>query len=131
MFTKIDMTSDTPIYQQLMENIIRGIAKQELISGTKLPSVRTLADELEVNMHTVAKAYTLLKDKGFLSVHRNKGAVVNPQSKFAADSIYFADLRNRLITYSTEAACRGVKAGEWISVCNDAYEELSRSNDFM
>ena len=66
MFTKIDMTSDTPIYQQLMENIIRGIAKQELTPGTQLPSVRTLADELEVNMHTVAKAYTLLKDKGLV-----------------------------------------------------------------
>ena len=131
MFTKIDMTSDLPIYQQLMQNIIRGIAKQELPPGTQLPSVRTLADELNVNMHTVAKAYTLLKDKGFLSVHRNKGAVVNPQSKFAADSVYLTDLKDQLIAYSTEAACRGVKAGEWISVCNAAYEELFRTSSFM
>lgn len=131
MFTEIDMTSKIPIYQQLMHSIIRSIAKQELIPGAQLPSVRTLADELGVNMHTVAKAYSLLKDKGFLSVHRNKGAVVNAQSKFAADAVYLADLKSQLISYSTEAACRGVKAGEWISVCNEVYEELFKSIDFM
>ena len=130
MFTEIDMTSELPIYQQLMQNIIRGIAKQELPSGTQLPSVRTLAEQLSVNMHTVAKAYSLLKDKGFLSVHRNKGAVVNAQSNFAADDIYLSDLKNQLISYSTEAACRGVKAGEWISVCNEAYEELFRTGTY-
>ncbi len=131
MFNKIDMTSEIPIYQQLMQSIIRGIAKQELHPGAQLPSVRVLADELGVNMHTVAKAYAQLKDKGFLSVHRNKGAVVNSQSSFAADTMYYSELKDQLMSYATEAACRGVKAGEWISVCNDAYEELTKSAGYI
>lgn len=120
------MTSETPIYEQLKQRIIEGIAKGELIPGEQLPSVRQLAGDLSVNMHTVAKAYTQLKEKGFLSVHRNRGAVINGQTQYTADKSYLASLANQLSNYAAEAICRGIKAGEWLSVCNDAYEDLNK-----
>jgi len=126
LFIEIDMKSDVPIYEQLKQSVILGIAQKQLAPGEELPSVRQLAADLSVNMHTVAKAYTHLKDKGFLSIHRNRGAVVNDYRDFAADKEYLAALTHALRAFAAEALCRGVKAGEWLGVCNDAYEELSK-----
>ena len=84
MFLEIEMTSEVPIYEQLKLRIIEGIAQGTLVPGEELPSVRQLAADLSVNMHTVAKAYGQLKDKGFLSVHRTRGAVVNQPSQYVS-----------------------------------------------
>lgn len=124
------MTSELPIYEQLKQRIIEGMAKGVLTEGEELPSVRSLAADLGVNMHTVAKAYGQLKDMGFLSVHRSRGVVVNPQSAYAADEEYLRALADQLRSYAVEAMCRGVKAGEWLSVCNDAYEGLHKKRSY-
>lgn len=125
MFIKIDMTCDTPIYEQLKQSIIRGIATKALIPGEELPSVRQLAADLSVNMHTVAKAYTALKEDGFISVHRKKGAVINTPKMHTADPEYLSKLKELLEEHAAHAICRGVSAGEWLNVCNDAYEALN------
>jgi len=130
IFIKIDMTSEVPIYEQIKQRIIEGIARRELEAGESLPSVRALAADLSVNMHTISKAYGQLKEKGFLSVHRNLGAVVNPPSEYAADRDYLDTLALALRPYATEALCKGIKAGEWLSVCNEAYEELLKKRGF-
>jgi GntR family transcriptional regulator len=124
------MTSDLPLYEQLKQRVIEGIAKGDLSAGEVLPSVRALAADLGVNMHTVAKAYAQLKDMGFVSVHRSRGAVVNPLSVFAANPEYLDALTDQLRSYAIEAMCRGVKAGEWLGVCNDAYEGLHKKRSF-
>ncbi len=62
MFLAIDFQSDTPIYMQLKHQIIAGIARGELKEGENLPSVRQLAQDIGINLHTVNKAYSLLKD---------------------------------------------------------------------
>lgn len=66
MFIEILPNSDTPIYTQLMYQIKIGILKREWSFGDGLPSVRSLASELGINMHTVNKAYNLLADEGVL-----------------------------------------------------------------
>jgi GntR family transcriptional regulator len=76
MLLTIDMESETPIYQQISEQLIVGIAKQEMCSGELLPSVRQLADEIGVNMMTVSKAYTLLKSAGYIVTDRRNGTKV-------------------------------------------------------
>ena len=59
-----------------MNQIILGIATSRLQEGDTLPSVRQMADTIGINMHTVNKAYTLLKQEGFVSIDRRRGAVV-------------------------------------------------------
>ena len=66
MVIEIDFNSDEAIYVQLMNQIIMGIATSRLQEGDPLPSVRQLADTIGINMHTVNKAYSLLRQEGFV-----------------------------------------------------------------
>lgn len=76
MFKEIDFNSNEAIYIQLRNQIIVSIATERLREGDSLPSVRQLADYIGINMHTVNKAYTVLKQEGFVKLDRRKGAVV-------------------------------------------------------
>lgn len=76
MLIEIDFNSEEAIYVQLRNQIIVAIATSQLKNGESLPSVRTMADDIGVNMHTVNKAYSSLRQDGFLKVDRRRGAVV-------------------------------------------------------
>ena len=76
MIIKIDMAGTTPIYEQLRNEIVKGIGRGELSDGESLPTVRQLAADLGVNNMTVSKAYQLLKAEGFIETDRRRGAVV-------------------------------------------------------
>ena len=77
MYLEIDFNSDEAFYVQLCNQIIIGIATSKLQEGDALPSVRQLADEIGINMHTVNKAYSLLRQEGFVKLDRRKGAVIS------------------------------------------------------
>ena len=76
MVLKIDFDSEEALYTQLCNQIICGIAMDMLHDGDSLPSVRQLADEIGINMHTVNKAYAVLRQEGFLRLDRRRGAVI-------------------------------------------------------
>ena len=76
MVIEIDFNSDEAIYVQLMNQIIMGIATSRLQEGDTLPSVRQLADTIGINMHTVNKAYSLLRQEGFVTIDRRRGAII-------------------------------------------------------
>ena len=76
MIIEIDFNSDEALYLQLRNQIIMGIATAQFREGDSLPSVRQLADTIGINMHTVNKAYTVLKQEGYVKVDRRKGAVI-------------------------------------------------------
>ena len=77
MILNLDFNSDVPIYAQIKEQIIKSIATGDLKLNESLPSVRNMAEEIGVNLHTVNKAYNLLKDEGYINIDRRKGAIVN------------------------------------------------------
>ena len=77
MYITIDFNSDEAIYVQLCNQIIMQIATNEIKEGDNLPSVRELADTIGINMHTVNKAYSILRQEGYLTLDRRKGAVIN------------------------------------------------------
>ena len=83
MLIEIDFSSDEAIYQQLCNQIIMGIATLQYTDGQVLPSVRQLADEIGINMHTVNKAYALLRDEGYVVMKGRKGAFI---ADFAASA---------------------------------------------
>lgn len=76
MLVRIDFNSDEAFYIQLRNQIIMGIAMSEIRDGDSLPSVRELADNIGINMHTVNKAYSILKQEGYVKLDRRRGAVV-------------------------------------------------------
>lgn len=80
MIITVDFNSEEAIYIQLRNQIVMGIATAKLQEGQSLPSVRQLADEIGINMHTVNKAYALLRQEGFLTMDRRNGAVITVDS---------------------------------------------------
>ena len=76
MLIEIDFNSDEAIYIQLRNQIIMGIATERIHVGDTLPSVRQMADIIGINMHTVNKAYSVLREEGLLTLDRRKGAIV-------------------------------------------------------
>ena len=80
MFLTLEMDSEIPIYTQLANGLIEGIANGSLQPGDSLPSVRSLAADLGINMHTVNKAYHELDKKGIVRIIPKSGAIVNVPS---------------------------------------------------
>ena len=85
MLLRIDFESETPIYEQLRRQIIIGLASGELKKGEKLPSVRQLAGDIGINLHTVNKTYNILKNEGYLTIDRRKGAMIKDDLLEAKD----------------------------------------------
>lgn len=121
MIITLDLQSEDPIYVQLKNKIIEGIAANQLMPGEDLPSVRAMAADLGVNMHTVNKAYQLLKQDGFILIHRQKGVVINPEGMPVADDEYVGRLTHDLRPLISESVCRGMEQEEFLSLCQKIY----------
>mgnify|MGYP000879902501 FL=1 len=122
MLIKIDFESDTPLYIQLKRQLIQGIARGQLKQGESLPSVRQLAEDIGINMHTVNKAYNLLKQDGYVSIDRRKGAIVN-RSIGEPGEDYMSELKEELSAIIAEAYTKGVKREEFKKICHDIFIE--------
>ena len=122
MVIKIDFNSDEAIYMQLRNQIVIGIARDQIKAGESLPSVRQLADELGVNMHTVNKAYSILKSDGYLTLDRRKGAVVCVSVETKQAHIKTMDPGMRMIV--AEAICKDISLAEMHQIISDMYKEF-------
>ncbi len=106
---KIDFESEEAIYIQLRNQIIMGIATDAIREGESLPSVRQLADNIGINMHTVNKAYTVLKQEGFIKLDRRRGAVIS----LDVDKIEaVTNLRRELSLILARGICKNVSRDE-------------------
>ena len=72
----LDYRDRRPLYEQVTERFKELIFREILPQDSQLPSVRSLADTIGINMHTVNKAYAVLKQEGFVKLDRRRGAVV-------------------------------------------------------
>lgn len=124
MIIKIDLQSEIPIYTQLQNSIIEGIVSGKLKFGEPLPSVRAMASDLGVNMHTVNKAYNFLKQDGFIQIHRQKGVVINPEGMPEVTSEYLGKFKQEIRPIIAEALCRGMKEKDFDGYCKEIFEKL-------
>lgn len=124
MYIELDFESDIPIYEQLKNEIIIGIGKKELLPGERLPSVRAMASDIGINLHTVNKTYQLLRQEGFLLIHRQRGVVVNPDGVPKADTNYKVELKKTLRPLIADSVCRQLGENEFIEIIESIYEEF-------
>jgi len=85
---RIEPQSDIPIYTQLSNQIIEGIARGNLVPGDSLPSVRAFAADLGVNMHTVSKSYHQLEKKGIIRIVPKSGAIIRSTDEVSIEGPY-------------------------------------------
>lgn len=121
MLIEIDFNSDEAIYMQLRNQIIMGIAASVYQEGDSLPSVRQLADIIGVNMHTVNKAYTVLKQEGYIQLDRRRGAVIC----LDADKIETLNKLDEKLTMLIAAArCKNVNREELHALVDDIFDRF-------
>lgn len=116
MIIELDMSSSTPIYVQLRNQIVKGIGKGELKTGEKL------ASDAGVNTMTVNKAYQILKNEGFIRTDRRLGAFVS--ESIADDTDFTEKLESELELLSAEACLTGMSREEFLSMCDKMYSQM-------
>lgn len=122
MLLRLDFNSETPIYQQLRNQVVVGIAEGRLAPGERLPTIRALAEDCGINMMTVSKAYQLLKQEGYISTDRRSGAVVCPRVSAGPSPATVEGLRLRL----SELRLSGLSREEALALCGSLYDEEGR-----
>lgn len=126
MLIKIDFESEEAIYIQLRNQIILGIATDQIHEGDSLPSVRQLAGNIGINMHTVNKAYTVLKQEGFIKLDRRRGAVI----ALDIDKIQSMErLREELSVLLARSICKNVSRQEVHDLVDEIYDCYLNGND--
>ena len=122
MIVRIDFNSDEAIYMQLRNQIIMGIATSAIRAGDTLPSVRQLAQTVGINMHTVNKAYAVLRQEGFIQLDRRKGAVIALDvDKLKA----VAEMREQLRIVLAQGRCKNISKEEVHELVDEIFEEYS------
>ena len=119
MLLKLDFSQPTPIYQQIRDQVVRGIAAGALKPGEKLPSVRALAEDAGVNAMTVSKAYQLLKQEGYLHTDRRRGAVICSR---AGGAVPRRETVEALGLALSELRLDGVSLEQALALCRSLYE---------
>ncbi|MCL2248768.1 MAG: GntR family transcriptional regulator [Oscillospiraceae bacterium] len=123
MLMKLDFTSEVPIYRQIHDQLVMGIADGRLQAGENLPTVRALANETGVNVMTINKAYQLLKQEGHIQTDRRKGTLVAGNTVSKPCETTLSELK---LTAAT-AKLSGVERDEWLELCSTAYDSLCTS----
>lgn len=120
MMIEIDFNSDEALYLQLCNQIIMGIAASRFREGDSLPSVRQLADTIGINMHTVNKAYTVLRQEGYVKVDRRRGAVIAIDvNRLQA----LEELKKELQVILAKSTCKNITKEEVHELIDEIYED--------
>lgn len=120
MVISINDASEIPIYQQIRNQIVLGISDGRLAPGEQLPTVRALAEEIGINSMTVSKAYTLLKQEGYIYTDRRSGARV--RQEFETNKELSEKSQELLRQIISEAKVSGMTQTEFFDLCKRIYK---------
>ncbi|WP_124068034.1 GntR family transcriptional regulator [Clostridium sp. E02] len=123
MLVKLNTASSTPIYVQLRNQIVMGIGRGDLKIGQGLPTVRQMAEDICINMMTVTKAYTILKNEGYIEIDRRHGAKIKPTALLTGD--FTEKIESELALLITESSIKGIKKEYFLKTCEELFDGLN------
>ncbi len=126
MVIEVDFQSDEAIYIQLRNQIILGIATSALREGDSLPSVRQLAEDIGINMHTVNKAYSVLREEGFVTIDRRRGAVISLDVDRARA---LTEMKQQLTVILAKASCHHITRQEIHGLVDEIFSEYETQEE--
>jgi len=117
---RLDARSGVPVYRQLIDQVLGGMANNALAAGDQLPTVRQVAVDLSINPNTVARAYRELEIRGVLDSQQGMGTFVARQ-KVKRDEL---ERRRQLQQMVGELVARAGAAGFTVSELLEQLHEL-------
>ena len=123
LLIEVDFNSDEALYVQLQNQIIVGIAMNAIQKGDTLPSVRRLAETIGINMHTVNKAYSILKQEGFIQLDKRRGAVIALDADKARALL---EMEAQLKILLAKGCCKNISREEVHALVDEIFDEYRK-----
>ena len=115
MLFRVDVAAAEPLADQIAAQVRGGILRGDLTPGSRLPAARELAGVLDVNLHTVLRAYAKLRDEGLLELRRGRGAVIRGDADAAR--LRLVEMARQFVG---EARRQGLGDGEMLAILREA-----------
>ena len=125
----ISTLSQTPIYEQIQDQIKEMVLKGSLKAEEQLPSIRLMAKDLKVGIITVKRAYEELEKEGIIVNLQGRGCFIAMVDKEKIKLIHLAQLRERLSEIKYYADTTGITKQEFQEVINDMYGEEGKDDE--
>ena len=116
---KLDMASGVPVYRQIIDQVMGGVASGTLNTGDQLPTVRQLAVDLSVNPNTVVRAYRELELRGVLDSHHGTGTFISRKKIRRSDSERQRQLEQLVADFVARAGAAGFTVRELLEQLED------------
>lgn len=126
MMIRIEPDSDIPIYEQISNQIVEGIARGLIQPGDSLPSVRAFSSDLGVNMHTVNKSYHQLEKKGIITIVPKSGAIISSPQDF--NELSFDRLKDVYKPLIAESLVVGMSNEQIHELVSSIIEDFKKGN---
>ena len=123
LLIEVDFNSDEALYVQLQNQIIVGIAMNTIQEGDTLTSVRRLAETIGINMHTVNKAYSILKQEGFIQLDKRRGAVIALDADKARALL---EMEAQLKILLAKGCCKNISREEVHALVDEIFDEYRK-----
>ncbi len=125
MIIKLNINSETPVYLQLRNEIIKRIALGEVNPGEKLPTVRDMAKQVGLNPMTVNKTYQILKEEGIVKTEGRNGVTV--REDIVANELFLSKINNEVELMVTESLVRGFNIEKIIELIENTKKEYGEA----
>lgn len=119
----ISNRSDEPIYDQIYQQLRGAIVREEMAAGEPLPSIRSLARDLQVSVITTKRAYEELERDGYIETVAGKGSFVAPQNAELLREKRINLIEEKLVAVILEARTLGLSLRELQRIVKLLYEE--------
>ena len=124
---RLDPQSGVPVYRQIIDQVMGGMAAGRLAGGHQLPTVRQVAVDLEINPNTVVRAYRELEIRGVLETQQGTGTFIS-QQKVKRDDLERQRQLNQLVgEFVSRAGAAGFSIGDLVEQLHDRQSETQKN----